>query len=190
MEIFLAILISFLSYLATIGIALKGALDLILIFPKKGYLFNPDKLEEHKNQVHNISLPAKSVSLLLVPVVNMIYCSYLMHKVDNIVFEEFKNNCPNFLIPMTDEERKEYKKRIGSFQKLDYFMKLCAELKKDDVIDADSFEIIPEDSESKEIVYENPVLDKYRQLRNEVNSMNSMNEDLENTQGQSLSRKF
>mgnify|MGYP003312827936 CR=1 FL=1 len=45
MKIFLAILISILSYVATIGIALKGALDLILIFPKKGYIFNPDKLK-------------------------------------------------------------------------------------------------------------------------------------------------
>lgn len=190
MEIFLAILISFLSYIATIGIALKGALDLILIFPKKGYLFNPDKLEEHKNQVHNVSLPAKSAILLLVPVVNMFYCSYLMHKIDNIVFNEFKNNCPNFLIPMTDEERKEYKKRKGSFQKLDYFMKLSAELKKDDVIEAESFEVIADSEEVRENTYNNPVLDKYRQLRNEVNDVNSINDELNDTQNQTLSRKF
>lgn len=190
MKIFLAILISLLSYVATIGIALKGALDLMLIFPKKGYIFNPDKLDEHRKQVHNINIPAKNAVLLLLPVVNMLYCSYLMYRVENIIFDEFKKNCPGYLIPMTEDERKEYKKRKGSFQKLDYFMKLCAELKKDDIIEADSFEVISDNSESKEITYNNPVLDKYRQLRNEVNDINSINEELNDTQNQTLSRKF
>ena len=190
MKIFLAILISILSYVATIGIALKGALDLILIFPKKGYIFNPDKLDEHKNQVHNVKVPAKNAVLLLLPVINMVYCSYLMHRVENIIFNEFKNNYPNYLVPMTDEEIEEYKKRKDSFEKLDYFMKLCDELKKSDIIDVEEFEIIHDDEETKEITYDNPVLDKYRQLRNEVSDFNSINQELNDTQNQSLSRKF
>ena len=88
MTIFLAILIALFSYVGTIGLFLKGALDMILIFPKKGYILNVEKLEEHKKQTHKINVPAKSTILLCVPILNMLYTSYLMHKVNKTIFEE------------------------------------------------------------------------------------------------------
>lgn len=186
MTIFLTILLAIFSYLATIGITLKGAFDILMIFPKKGYILNPDRLEDHKKKVHSVNVSSRSAFLIYVPVVNMIYTSYIMNKITNAVFEEMKKY-PHVLVPMTEEEKQEFKKSKGYFKKLDYFMKLAASLKKDDVVDAESFEVIPDTEETPE---ENKILNEYRKLRNEVNAVNTLNNDIIQDDEQTLSRKI
>lgn len=182
MTIFLAILIALFSYVGTIGLFLKGALDMILIFPKKGYILNVEKLEEHKKQTHKINVPAKSAILLCVPVLNMLYTSYLMHKVNKTIFEEMQKH-PSTLIPMTEEERKEFKRTKGMFKKMEYFMELAASIQKDDIIDVEAYEVIEE--EPKQEQPENNILNKYRNLRDEVNSIN---QELTEQDNQTFSR--
>lgn len=186
MTIFLTILLAIFSYLATIGITLKGAFDIIMIFPKKGYILNPDSLEEHKKKVHSVNVSSKSAFLIYVPVINMIYTSYIMNKITNAVFEEMKKY-PKVLVPMTEEEKQEFKKRKGYFKKLDYFMKLAASLKKDEIIDVESFEAIPDTEETPE---ENKILNEYRKLRNEVNIVNTLNSEIEQKDEQTLAKKM
>ena len=72
MKIFLIILASLLSYVGTMGLFLKGALDMILIFPKKGYILNTEKIDEQKKKAHNINIQSKSAIILCVPILNMI----------------------------------------------------------------------------------------------------------------------
>lgn len=179
MTIFLAILIALLSYVATIGLFLKGALDMILIFPKNGYILNTEKLEEHKKKTHKINVPAKSAFLLYIPVLNMIYTSYLMNKINKSVFEEMQKY-PNTLIPMTEEEIKKFKKTKGTFKKMEYFIELAASIKyNDDIIDVEAYEVI-EDEPQQPKQQENDLLNKYRNLRDEVNSINQELTDQDN----------
>ena len=167
MTIFLSILIALFSYVGTIGLFLKGSLDMILIFPKKGYILNTEKLEEQKKKSHKINVPAKSAFLLYIPVLNMIYTSYLMNKINKSVFEEMQKY-PSALIAMTEEERKEFKRTKGTFKKMEYFMELVSSIQKDDIIDVEAYEVIDEKQEQPE----NDLLNKYRNLRDEVNSIN------------------
>ena len=169
MTIFLIFLTALFSYVGTIGLFLKGALDMILIFPKKGYILNVEKLEEHKKNTHKNNVAAKSAVLLYVPILNMFYASYLMNKTNKIVFEEMKKY-PNTLIPMTDEEIKEFKRTKGMFKKMEYFMELASSIQNNDIIDVEIYEVI--DDEPKQEHSENDLLNKYRNLRDEVNSIN------------------
>lgn len=189
MTIFLIILTALFSYVGTIGLFLKGALDMILIFPKKGYILNVEKLEEHKknihkNNIHKNNVAAKSAVLLYVPILNMFYASYLMNKTNKIVFEEMKKY-PNTLIPMTDEERKEFKRTKGMLKKMEYFMELASSIQNNDIIDVEIYEVI--DDEPKEEHSENDLLNKYRNLRDEVNSIN---EEYNQQDNQAFSRKL
>lgn len=189
MKIFLIILASILSYVGCIGIAIKGAFDMMMIFPKKGYIINQDKLEEEKNKINNVYVSTKSTFLLLVPFVNMIYTSWLMHNSVNKVFDECKKQ-HSLLVPMTKEEIKEFKSRKGYMQKLDYFMKLMVQIKKEPIIEAESYEVINDSSDTQEAVKENQILDEYRKLRNEFNSLDFCEDYFEEHDDYSLSRKI
>ena len=177
MKIFLIILASLLSYVGTIGLFLKGALDMILIFPKKGYILNTEKLDEQKKKIQNINIQSKSAILLCVPILNMIYTSYLMHKVNKSVFEEMKKY-PGALIPMTEDERKEFKNTKGVFKKIEYFMELAESIQTSNIIDVEAYEVI--EDEEKQEQPENDLLNKYRNLRDEVNSINQELTDQDN----------
>ena len=189
MSIFWIILVSILSMLASVGIALKGSFDMFMIFPKKGYLLNTDKIKNKKIKINNIELPNKSIALLCIPVVNMVYTSWLMHYVSIKLFDECKKQ-PGILIPMTDEEKKEFKSRKGYLAKFDYYMKLSADIIKQEVIDADSFEVISDTVDSSEATYNNPVLNKYRRLRDEVIDINQLNNELDNKDDYTLNKKL
>lgn len=189
MKIFLIILAAILSYVVCIGIAIKGAFDVMMIFPKKGYIINQDKLEEEKTKINNVYVSTKSRFLLLVPFVNMIYTSWLMHNSANKVFDECKKQ-HSLLVPMTKEEIKEFKSRKGYMQKLDYFMKLMVQIKKEPIIEAKSYEVINDSSDTQEEVKENQILDEYRKLRNEFNSLDSCEDYFEEHDDYSLSRKI
>lgn len=189
MNIFLIILGTLLSYVGCIGIAIKGSFDMMMIFPKKGFIINLDKLEEEKSKLNNVSVSAKSSILLLIPFVNMIYTAWLMNDAANKVFNECKNQS-NLLIAMSDEEKKEFKNRKKYLLKLDYYMKLMAEVSKSDVVDTETYEIVDSKSDTQEEVKENKVIDEYRKLRDEVNSLNSCEDNLEDSDDFSLKRKF
>ena len=51
MSIFGVLGVSILSGLCSIGIIFYGILNMILIFPKNGYIINPDKLRKYKDNI-------------------------------------------------------------------------------------------------------------------------------------------
>jgi hypothetical protein len=91
---------------------------------------------------------------------------------------------------MSDEEKKEFKNRKKYLLKLDYYMKLMAEVSKPDVVDTETYELVDSKSDTQEEVKENKVIDEYRKLRDEVNSLNSCEDNLEDSDDFSLKRKF
>ena len=66
---------------------------------------------------------------------------------------------------------------------MEYFMELAASIQKDDIIDVEAYEVIEEEPKQKQP--ENNILNKYRNLRDEVNSIN---QELTEQDNQTFSR--
>ena len=163
--------VSILSCLCSIGIIVYGLLNMILIFPKKGYIINPDKFDIHKDKIQMTRISTKEAIFLSIPILNIFYSCYFANKLSKTILKEFESY-PGCLLSMTQEERKEFKKCKNIIEKIDYYSSLMDTINKSDIVDAVSFEVIKDTENNSKIDEENSILDEYKKLRNEVNDVN------------------
>ena len=152
----------------------KNIFDAVMVFPKKGYFVKSGNREDYvkildfaKEKIQHTCLNFKTTLLLCLPVINIFYTLYLNHKVNNKIFEEF-SSIPNFLKPMSTYDMEKFKNIRGFMNQLDYLLDLSIIPTKESVIDAEYYEVINEDEEKHD--QSESVLNKYKDLRNDVNN--------------------
>ena len=189
MSIFGVLGVSILSCLCSIGIIFYGILNMILIFPKNGYIINPDKLRKYKDNIQVSRISTKEAVFLSIPVLNIFYSCYFANKLSKNILKEFESY-PGYLLSMTQEERKEFRKCKSIIEKIDYYSSLMDTINKSDIVDAEYYEVINDKENSSKDDEESSILDEYRKLRNEVNSLNLCEDSFEECDEFSLRMKF
>ncbi len=168
------IFLIFLSFSISMILLCKNMFDVIMMFPKKGYFVKSGNQEDYvrildsaKEKIQYIGFNIKNALILCLPGINIFYSLYLNRKINNKIFEEFRS-IPNFLKPMTTYDMEKFKDIRGFMNQLDYLLDLSIVPTKETVIDAEYYEVINDD-EDKHGQTES-VLNKYKDLRNDVNN--------------------
>ena len=91
---------------------------------------------------------------------------------------------------MTQEERKEFRKCKNIIEKIDYYSFLMDTINKNDIVDAEYYEVINDKENNSKDDEESSILQEYRKLRNDVNSLNLYEDSFEECDEFSLRKKF
>lgn len=168
------IFLIFLSFSISMILLCKNMFDVIMMFPRKGYFVKSGNQEDYvrildsaKEKIQYTGFNIKNALILCLPGINIFYSLYLNRKINNKIFEEFRS-IPNFLKPMTTYDMEKFKDIRGFMNQLDYLLDLSIVPTKETVIDAEYYEIINEDEEKHD--QSESVLNKYKDLRNDVNN--------------------
>lgn len=121
MTIFLAIAIELATIIGTIAIKINGTINSLLEISKNGYKIDKEalanfKMTQKKEQNENNKIPSLGLVLMLIPGLNL-----LLAEISNIIQEKNIMNDPQIkdnIIPMTEEEKEQYKKMETRYQKL------------------------------------------------------------------------
>lgn len=138
-NLFLAILIYVSTFLGCGGIALICFITAFFEVYNKGYKYDEkvnseaekmDAKKEKKDEVLTKNFKDYISNILtLIPGVNLIYMTILCYKINKTILDD--SNIKRIIIPMTEEEKIEYNKIRGIFEKLEYIEYLSKEIPKE-----------------------------------------------------------
>lgn len=125
MIIFLGIIGEIATVIGSIAITINAVSDSVLEIPKNGYKIDKKRLDEvqkkqaeEKKQKANLSSRVLRTILLLVPGVNLIKSNIEAAKLKKSVIND--PQIQEFIVPMTEKEKKQYAKMKSKLQKLTF----------------------------------------------------------------------